>query len=154
MEISLDNIDRLILKELQEDSSISNLNLSKKIGISPSTSLARTKNLKKIGVIKQFTTIIDEKKLGIEVIAFIMVKLSPLNRETLHNFLAEIEKLPEVQECYTLAGNHDCLLKIIAKDMQAYRDFVIDSLMKNSIISNVETSMVMGVEKRTLTVPV
>lgn len=154
MAVSLDDTDKAILRELQKDSSISNLELSKKVGLSPSACLARTKHLIETGVIKQFTAIVDEKKLGMEVLAFALVNLSPLNRETIHKFLEEIKKFPQVQECYTLTGSHDYLLKIVAKDMESYRDFIIDSLLRNSYISRVETNMVMGIEKRTVYVPV
>lgn len=65
-----------------------------------------------------------------------------------------MEQLPQVQECYTLTGNHDYLLKIVAKDMQGYRDFIIDSLMQNQSISKVETSIVMSVEKKTTNIPI
>lgn len=154
MAITLDNSDKAILRELQEDASISNLELSKKIGLSPSACLARTRNLVETGIIKKFATIVDEKKLGMEVLAFALVNLTPLNRDTIHSFLEDINKLPQVQECYTLTGSHDYLLKIVAKDMASYRDFIIDSLMQNSAISRVETSMVMGMEKRTVYVPI
>lgn len=154
MAITLDNNDKAILRELQKDASISNLDLSKKIGLSPSACLARTKNLVETGIIKKFATIVDEKKLGMEVLAFALVNLTPLNRDTIHSFLEDINKLPQVQECYALTGSHDYLLKIVAKDMASYRDFIIDSLMQNSAVSKVETSMVMGVEKRTVYVPV
>lgn len=154
MAVALDNKDKSILRELQEDASISNLDLSKKIGLSPSACLARTKNLVETGVIKKFATIIDEKKLGMEVLAFALVNLTPLNRDTIHSFLEDINRLPQVQECYTLTGGHDFLLKIVARDMASYRDFIIDSLMRKSVISRVETSMVMGIEKRTVYVPI
>lgn len=154
MKITLDNYDREILKVLQDDSSISNLELSKKIGLSASACLSRTKNLKESGIISQFTTIIDEKKVGFDTLAFALVNLSPLNRDTIHSFLDYVEQLPQVQECYTLTGNHDYLLKIVAKDMQGYRDFIIDSLMQNQSISKVETSIVMSVEKKTTNIPI
>lgn len=149
----LDSYDKAILKALQEDSSISNLDLSKLIGLSTSACLTRTKNLKELGVIKQFTTIVDERKLGMETLAFIMVILSPLNRETADFFLDQINKLPQVLECYSITGNKDYLLKIVAKDMQNYKDFVIDSLMAIPGVSRVETSIVISTEKRTLSIP-
>jgi len=154
MAIILDHIDKAILRELQEDASISNLNLSKKIGLSPSACLARKKNLIETGVIKKFTTIVDEKKLGMEVLAFVFINLSPLNRKTIHTFLEDVNKYPQIQECYTLTGSHDYLLKIVARDMISYRNFIIDSLMQNASISFVETSMVIGVDKRTVYVPI
>ncbi len=148
----LDSYDRAILSALQKDSSISNLDLSKLIGLSTSACLTRTKNLKELGVIKQFTTIVDERKLGMETIAFIMVILSPLNRETADIFLEQINKLPQVLECYSITGNKDYLLKIVTKDMPTYKDFVIDSLMAIPGVSRVETSIVINTEKRTLSI--
>lgn len=150
----LDNNDKAILRELQEDASISNLDLSKKIGLSPSACLSRTKNLVESGIIQKFATIVDEKKLGMETLAFVLINLTPLNRETIQSFLEKINSLPQVQECYTLTGSHDFLLKIVAKDMENYRNFIIDSLMQNAAVSKVETSMVMKTEKRTVSVPI
>jgi Lrp/AsnC family transcriptional regulator, leucine-responsive regulatory protein len=152
--MNLDECDKAILRELQTDASISNLTLSKKIGLSPSACLARTKALVESGVIKQFTTIVDEKKLGMEVQAFTLVNLSPLNRDTLRSFLKDMGELPQVQECYSLTGSHDFLLKIIAKDMAGYHDFVIDSVMSNPAVKSVDTSIVMGTEKRMVYVPI
>ena len=152
--ISLDNSDKAILRELQADASISNLELSKKIGLSPSACLTRTKNLRESGGIKQFTTIIDEKKLGMETLAFVLVNLTPMNRDSIQLFMEDVNNYPQIQECYTLTGSHDFLLKIVAKDTQSYRDFIIDNLTANPIISSVESLVVLGVEKRTTSIPV
>ena len=152
--ISLDNSDKAILRELQADASISNLELSKKIGLSPSACLTRTKNLRESGVIKQFTTIIDEKKLGMETLAFVLVNLTPMNRDSIQLFMEDVNNYPQIQECYTLTGSHDFLLKIVAKDTQSYRDSIIDNLTANPIISSVESLVVLGVEKRTTSIPV
>lgn len=150
----LDRSDRAILKILQQDASISNLELSKKIGLSPSACLMRTKSLRESGIIQQFTTIMDEKQLGLETQAFVLVNLSPLNRQNLQRFVEEVGGLPQVQECYTLAGSHDLLLKIVTQNMQAYRDFMIDALMSNPCIHRVETNMILSVEKRTTALPI
>lgn len=150
----IDSNDKSILRELQKDASMSNLELSKKIGLSPSACLTRTKNLVEMGVIKKFATIVDEKKLGMETLAFVLVNLVPLNRETIRSFLEDVNRLPQIQECYTLTGSHDFLLKIVAKDMESYHNFIIDSLMENSAVSKVETSMVMKIEKRNVYVPI
>jgi DNA-binding Lrp family transcriptional regulator len=154
MAVALDGTDKAILAALQEDGALSNLDLSKRIGLSPSACLARTKSLIETGVITKFAAIVDEKKLGMDVLAFVLVNLSPLNRDTIHAFLAEVGRFPQVQECYALTGGHDYLLKIVARDMESYKNFLIDDLMQNTTISSVETSMVMGIEKRTVSVPV
>lgn len=154
MENGLDHYDKAIIYALQEDSSISNLELSKAIGLSPSACLARTKNLREQGVIQQYTMFVDEKKLGMETVAFAMVNLSPLTRETANSFVDKINHIPNVLECYTITGERDYLLKIVAQDMVGYRDFVIDTLMAIPGVNRVETSMVMQTEKRTLSIPI
>ena len=149
----LDEYDKKILTYLQEDSSISNIDLSKKIGLAPSSCLLRTKNLRESGIIKQFTTILDDKKLGYEVTAFAKVALSPLNRETSPKFIEEANSIPQIVECYTITGDCAYLLKVYAKDLKFYRDFVIDKLMAIPGVSHVETMMVVGVEKQTTAIP-
>ncbi len=149
----LDEYDKMILTYLQEDASISNIDLSKKIGLAPSSCLLRTKNLKESGIIKQFTTILDEKRLGYEVTAYAKVALTPLNRETSHKFIEEANNIPQIVECYTITGDCAYLLKVYAKDLKFYRDFVIDKLMAISGVSHVETMMVVGVEKQTTAIP-
>ncbi|MGL4950021.1 MAG: Lrp/AsnC family transcriptional regulator [Anaeroplasmataceae bacterium] len=152
-EISIDKHDKKILEQLQEDSSISNLDLSKKIGLAPSSTLQRTKNLKESGVIKKFTTILDEKVLGYEITAFAHVALVPLNRESISAFIEEVNLIPQISECYTITGDCAFMVKIIAKDLKEYRDFVIDKIMAIPNVSKVETNMVVGVEKYTTALP-
>ncbi len=149
----LDSYDRKILEILQEDGSISNLELAKRIGLAQSSCLLRTKNLKEKGIIAKTTIIVDEKKMGYEVTAFAKVNLNPLNRETSSNFVKTIKEISQVVECYTITGDGAFLLKIVAKDLQYYRDFVVDSLLAIDAVSNVETNMVVGVDKNTTAIP-
>lgn len=153
MSIKLDKYDRQILDILQQDGSISNLELSKKIGLAQSSCLLRTKSLKEKGIIARTTIIVDEKKLGYEVTAFAKVNLNPLNRETSSNFIRKIKEVDQVVECFSITGDGAFLLKIVAKDLQFYRDFVIDKLLAIESVSNVETNMVVGVEKETTAIP-
>ena len=151
--LKLDDYDKKILRYLQEDSSISNIDLSKKIGLAPSSCLLRVKNLKESKILRQFTAVIDEKMLGYEVTCFCKISLSPLNRETSTRFVDEANKLPEVIECYTITGEAAFMLKIVAKSFQSYRDFLFDKLLSIPNVSNVETSMVVSTEKKTSVLP-
>lgn len=151
--IHLDAQDKQIIKFLQEDSSISNIELSKKIGLAPSSCLLRVKNLKEQKVLKQFTAIVDEKILGFEITCFAKVSMHPLNRETSTAFITEAKKIPEIVECYTITGEAAFLLKIVAKNFQYYRDFVFDKLLNVPHVSNIDTSIVVGTEKKTNLIP-
>ncbi len=152
-EIRLDEYDKKIIRYLQEDSSISNIELSKKIGLAPSSCLLRVKNLREQKVLKQFTVIVDEKVLGFEITCFVKVAMAPLNRETSNRFIEEFKKIPEVIECYTITGEAAFLLKIVAKSFQYYRNFIFDKLLSIPSVSNVETSIVVGTEKETNLMP-
>lgn len=149
----LDDYDKKIIRYLQEDASISNIELSKRIGLAPSSCLLRTKNLREQKIIKKFTTLIDEKVLGYEVTAFAKVALSPLNRETSSRFIEEANNIPQIVECYTITGDCAFLIKVVAKDLKFYRDFVIDKIMAIPFVSHIETNMVVGVEKQTTLIP-
>lgn len=151
--IHLDDYDKKIISYLQEDSSISNIELSKKIGLAPSSCLLRVKNLKEQKILKQFTAIVDEKLLGFEITCFAKVAMQPLNRETSTLFIEEVNKIPEVVECYTITGEAAFLLKIVAKSFQYYRNFVFDKLLSVPHVSNIETSIVVGTEKKTNMIP-
>ena len=151
--INLDKYDKQIIELLQEDSSISNVELAKRIGLAPSSCLLRVKNLKEQGLLKQFTVFVDEKQLGFEITCFAQVFVQPLTRETAANFIEEINRIPEVIECYTITGGAAFMLKIIAKNFQYYRDIVYDEILSIPNVSNIDTSIVVGTEKKTNAIP-
>lgn len=154
MVLDFDNYDKEIINILQSDSSISNIELSKKIGLSPSACLGRTKRLKELGIIKQYATIIDEKKVGLEIVAFTFVNLSPHNRNTANSFLSKVKETPQILECYNITGNWDYLLKIVSHNIDTYRDFVIDSLLEFPGINKVETNIVLCTDKQSFYLPI
>ncbi|MHB1346028.1 MAG: Lrp/AsnC family transcriptional regulator [Thiobacillus sp.] len=154
MTLDFDSYDKEIIDILQSDSSISNIELSKKIGLSPSACLSRTKHLKELGIIKQYATIIDEKKVGLEIVAFTFVNLSPHNRNSANAFLAKVKETPQILECYNITGNWDYLLKIVSHDIATYRDFLIDSLLEFPGVNKVETNIVLSTDKQSFYLPI
>lgn len=152
-EKELDKYDRLILKYLQEDGSISNLELSKRIGLAPSSCLIRTKTLRDNGIIQKTSIMVDEKKLGYGIVAFARVNVEKLTREISDNFVETIKNIPEVVECYTITGDGSFLLKVVAKDLKAYRDFVVDKIMAIDHVANVVSSLVADQNKTSTVIP-
>jgi len=152
-EKSLDQYDKKILEYLQEDGSISNLELSKRIGLAPSSCLLRTKALKDSGVIAKTSIIVDEKKLGYDIVAFAKVEVTKLTREVADNFVDVIRSIPQVVECYTITGDGSYLLKVVAKDLREYRDFVVDKIMSIDHVANVVSSLVANQDKTTTVIP-
>lgn len=154
MLMEFDLSDKEIIRTLQKDALISNKDLSEKIGLSPSACLGRTKRLKELGVIKQYATIIDEKKVGLEVIAFTYVNLSPHNRNTSNAFLLKVKENHQILECYNITGNWDYLLKIVSQDIASCRDFLIDSLLEFPGVNKIETSIVLSTDKQSFCLPI
>jgi len=143
----LDEVDMKILVHLQSDASISNAELAKQIGLSPSACLGRTKRLKQSGVIKQYVTLVDERQVGLHVITYVFVSLTPHDRQTTEAFLDHVREIPNIMECHNISGVHDYLLKIIATSIKDYRDFIIDTLIEVPGVDKVETSVVLSTEK-------
>ena len=154
MTLDFDSYDKEIIDILQSDSSISNIELSKKIGLSPSACLSRTKHLKELGIIKQYATIIDEKKVGLEIVAFTFVNLSPHNRNNANAFITKVKETPQILECHNITGSWDYLLKIVSHDIATYRDFLIDSLLEFPGVNKVETNIVLGTDKQSFFLPI
>jgi len=149
----LDEIDFAILAYLQNDATITNAELAKKIELSPSACLGRTKRLKENGIIKGYTAIIDEQKIGLEVVTYVFVTLATHDRRTTEAFLKSVRKIPNVLECYNISGGYDYLLKIICPTIKDYRDFVIDTLIEVPGVGKVETSVVLSTEKQSFQLP-
>ena len=151
--VTLDKYDKNIISILQEDGAISNKDLAEKIGLAPSSCLLRVKSLKEQKIIKRIVPIIDEKQLGYNVTAFARIDMSPMNHETTRGFIEVVKDIPQIVECYTITGNGCFLIKIVAKDLDDYRNFVFGKITSIPGVSNVETSMIVGVEKQTYAVP-
>ena len=154
MSLDLDRYDKEILDILQKDAAISNVDLSKKIGLSTSASLSRTKRLKELGVIIQRVTILDETKVGLGMVAFTFVNLSPHNRATANEFIARVKETSQILECYNITGNWDYLLKIVSKDIASYRNFIMDLLMEFPGVNKIDTNLVLGTDKLSYYLPI
>ncbi|NOX26420.1 MAG: Lrp/AsnC family transcriptional regulator [Deltaproteobacteria bacterium] len=150
---ALDEIDFAILSQQQRDATITNAELAQKIELSPSACLGRTKRLKKSGIIKRYTAIIDEQKIGLEVVTYVSITLEPHDRQTTEAFLRRIREIPNVMECYNVSGAYDYFLKIISPTIKDYRNFLIDTLIEVPGVGKVETSVVLSTEKQSFQLP-
>src|SRR6187549_87543 len=120
----LDAIDRKILKELQEDGRITNVELASRVGISAPPCLRRVRALEEAGYIKGYRALLDEKRLGYEVAVFAMVHLASQADTDLKAFEDFVRKEPLVRECWMLSGEIDFILKCVAPDHKTFQDFV------------------------------
>jgi DNA-binding Lrp family transcriptional regulator len=148
----LDAIDRKILKELQDDGRITNVELAHRVGISAPPCLRRMRALEEAGYIKGYRGLLDEKLLGFDVTVFAMVHLASQADADLQTFEAFVRAKPVVRECWMLSGEIDFILKCVAPDLRTFQAFVAE-LTAAPHVRNVKTSLVLKTAKDAAIVP-
>lgn len=138
-----DEIDRRILAALQKDGRLQNVELAKKVGLSPSPCLRRVKLLEESGVIERYVALLDAAKIGMGLTVFARVWLKGQDNETVNKFTNEIKKLSQVVECHLMAGDCDFLLRVVAADLDDYRRFQLEHLTRIDVVQNVKTEIPM-----------
>lgn len=149
----LDATDWLILRELQADGRITNIDLARKVGISAPPCLRRVRALEEAGIVEGFTVLLDDKALGFEVSAFAMIKLHSQAEADLNAFEAWVAGTPIVRDCYMLSGEIDFLLRCVAPDLTVFQDFIIQKLTAAPNVASVKTSLVIRSSKHAAGVP-
>jgi Lrp/AsnC family leucine-responsive transcriptional regulator len=138
----LDTIDKAILKELQKNARISNVDLSKRVNLSPTPCLERVKRLEKSGIILGYHANVCPVKTKTSMLVFIEVTLERTNNEVFKGFADTVKKYSEILECHMIAGGFDYLLKLRFKDIQEYREFLGDGLVSLPKVSLTHTYIV------------
>jgi DNA-binding Lrp family transcriptional regulator len=148
----LDDIDRNILRELQDDGRITNVELARRVGISAPPCLRRVRALEEAGYIRGYRALLDEKLLGFEVTVFAMVHLSSQAESDLIAFEEFVRRQPLVRECWMLSGEIDFILKCVAPDLKTFQSFVTE-LTAAPHVRNVKTSLTLRNSKDDAVVP-
>ena len=123
--MDLDYKDKHLLEELQKNSRITNAELAKRIGLSPSSTLERVKKLEISGFIDKYIAILNPRKAGYSCFTFVEVKLARHGETPVENFISSIALIPEVLECHHITGEADFLLKVVTKDIPAYEELIL-----------------------------
>jgi DNA-binding Lrp family transcriptional regulator len=151
--IKLDQIDRNILAELQGDGRMTNVELSRRVGISAPPCLRRVRTLEETSLIEGYHARVNARALGYEVSVFAMVSLKSQAGEDLEEFEALCKTWPLVRECHMLNGEIDFLLKCVAPNLLSFQTFLTDELTAMPNVSNVKTSLVIRTDKNEPGVP-
>lgn len=144
METHLDSIDTQILQCLQEDARQTIKEIAAKVNLSTTPVFERLKRLEREGYIRQYVAILDAEKLDLGFEVFCSVKLKQMTRDVASAFTRTIRGIPQVAECYNISGEYDYLLKIRARNMKEYNEFVINTLGTIDAIGSVQSSFVMN----------
>ena len=141
---SLDEIDLKILHEIQADGRITNVELAKRVGISPPPCLRRVRTLEEAGVITGYRALLDAKRLGLSLMALIGISMDQHTPERFANLEAAIAEIPEILECLLITGQQsDYQLKVVVRDMDAYQDLLLNKITRIQGVTGVHTSFVL-----------
>lgn len=143
MENTIDAIDKRILNLLQADGKMKIKEIAAALKMTTTPVFERIKKLEKEGFIKSYSANVNRQKLGYSLLAFCSVTLEKHEQNGLEKFIEEVQDIPEVIECYHIAGMFDYLLKVCIKDMNDYQKFVTQKLSTLSNIGKIQSSFVM-----------
>lgn len=149
----LDKLDFKILQILQENSKITNLDLSKRIGLSPAPTLERVKKLEQTDVISSYHAKINPNNLGLNVSSFVMGTLAWHKPNAMNNFLQKIQTIDEITECYVITGDADFLMKVVCKDIPTYEQLLFKTLSQIEEIERLKTLMTLSLAKDSKILP-
>jgi DNA-binding Lrp family transcriptional regulator len=141
--MKLDTIDRSILRALQRDGRLQNVELANLVGLSPSPCLRRVRLLEEAGIIERYVALVNASKIGMGLTVFVRVWLTGQDAETVDRFTDSVKQLPQVVECHLMAGDCDFLLRVVAADLDAYRRFQIEHLTRIKGVQSVKTEIPM-----------
>jgi Lrp/AsnC family transcriptional regulator len=149
----LDTIDLKILTLLQQDASVSTSELAERVGVSQSPCWRRIQRLREEGYITATVAIVDRQKLGYMMQIFAQVKMSRLTDEARVELVRQIQGIPEILECYTVFGEMDVMMKVVAPDVVWYQDFVFSVIMKLPGVQDVRSIVTLLQTKSTTAIP-
>ena len=144
----LDETDLQILKTLQKNAKLTTKELADAVHLTPTPVFERQKRLERKGYIKKYVAILDAEKLNLGMQVFCKVKLKQINHEIADSFVRRIQRIPEVTECYNTSGAYDYLLKVRARDMKQYQEFVLNKLGEIESLASIESTFVMSEVKQ------
>jgi Lrp/AsnC family transcriptional regulator, leucine-responsive regulatory protein len=151
--ITLTRTDRRLLEILQKDGRLTNLELAERVSLSPSACLRRVRALEKAGVIRRYAALVEPRRVGLAMTAFVNVKLEKRGRPPTDAFARAVRDWPEVMGCYSLTGDMDYLLRVQVEDLEHFSRFVMDSLLKHPGVLDVKSSFVLEEVKETTALP-
>lgn len=152
--MKLDPTDRTILIALQEDGSLTNAELAERIHLSPSACLRRTKMLQESGLIARTVALLDPRLAGLPGTAYVSVTLDSQGRASLDKFETAVRTVPEITECYLLAGQHDYLLRIVYRDTSDLERIHTEILTPLPGVVRVQSTLTLRTVKRTTKLPI
>jgi DNA-binding Lrp family transcriptional regulator len=150
----LDAIDKAIINHLQDDASITNLELSQRIELSPPALQKRLRKLEDKGIIEHVVALVNRERVGFDLLCFVQVNLRHHEVQVVKEFKIAVQDMTEVLECYHLTGEMDYLLKVVVRNRKHLERFLIDTLTPAPGVDKIRTSLVLSDVKVTTKLPI
>lgn len=141
---TVDEKDLSILRILQKDAKLSVRDIATRINLSPTPTHERIKRMEKLGIIREYTAVVDRKKVNKGMMVICMIALNVHNKKTAGHFIAEVSKLKEVVEFYNISGDFDFMLKILSPNMDEFHEFFVNTLSEIEGIGQTKSIFVMN----------
>ena len=150
---ALDRTDKRILECLQQDGRISNVQLARKVNLTPTPCMERVKRLERHGFIRGYTAILDPELVNAGLLVFVEIDLSHTSPNAFRKFREEAQDLPEIMDCHLVSGNFDYLIKARVSDMKAYRKLLGEKILSLPYVNGSRSYVVMEKVKETSNIP-
>lgn len=145
--MKLDDIDIKILEAMQDDAGMSVAEVAEKVGLTASPCWRRIRNLETAGVIRKRMAILENREVGLNFHAAIMVKIMPPTRDNHAKFKERVQSIPEIVEALVISGEYDYLLRVMTPDMPSYNNFIGNQLLPIDVIGTLSTAVILQTVK-------
>ena len=152
--INLDQYDKKILSVLQQQGRVTNQSLAEQAHLSTAPCWRRVDKLETQGIIKRYVALADREKLGLSVMVYIHISLNDHHSDTLEGFDRFVEQSDSILECYSVSGEYDYLIRVVATDVKALESFLMEKLLKLGAVRSANTSFVLKQKKYTTALPI
>jgi len=153
MKNKVDKIDLKIIDELLRNAKLTNVELAERVSLTPTPCLRRTKRLERDGVIERYTVLVDKEAIGLNISAFVFVKLEKHTNKQASLFENDLKRFPNITEFYVVSGEYDYILKVNAKDLKDYDRFMKEELSTARGISNLSSTIILSQPRLEYRVP-
>lgn len=151
---NLDKTDKAILRALQVNAKLTTKELADKVHLSSSPTFDRQKRLEREGYIKKYVALVDSRKVGNNIIIWCNIRLKQHTHDYIKVFMDAVQNIEEITDCYNTSGDFDFLIKVHTRDMEAYQDFMLNTLGKMHCLGSLNSVFVIGNVKSTTEVPI
>lgn len=149
----LDDIDKKILRILQRDSHLTVKELAARVHLSPSPVFERQKRLEREGYIERYMAVVNSHRVGNGIMVLCNIRLKQHTQELIQEFMDVVQSIDEITECYNTSGDYDFLIKVYARDMKCYQQFMLNTLGTIDCIGSLHSIFVIDETKNTRGVP-